>query len=178
MQIEVHDYNPVWAEWFVEMKSWLEGILAGTEVVGIEHVGSTSVAGLASKPILDIDVVVKDYQLADTLTAFEKAGHVIRGNLGIPDRYAVRLSDPPHRSNTYIILDNSLALKNHLTLRSVLRTNEEMRNRYLLCKQELALSSGGDIDVYCKGKTDIISEVLRLGGLTEDEVESIASSNR
>lgn len=58
LRIAVLDHDPRWAEHFVRIRAELRAALAKVPIITIEHVGSTSVPGLAAKPIIDIDVVV------------------------------------------------------------------------------------------------------------------------
>jgi GrpB-like predicted nucleotidyltransferase (UPF0157 family) len=58
LRTAVFDYDPLWAEHFVHIKAELLAAFVEVPIVAIEHVGSTSVPGLATKPIIDIDVVV------------------------------------------------------------------------------------------------------------------------
>ncbi|NPC44483.1 GrpB family protein [Nocardioides sp. zg-1230] len=58
MSIEVVDWSPRWAEQFDELAAVLRTALAGVASARVEHVGSTSVLGLAAKPVLDVDVIV------------------------------------------------------------------------------------------------------------------------
>ena len=58
-------------------------------IIGIEHIGSTSVEGLSAKPIIDIDIVIKDYSVFDTVVErLAILGYIHEGNLGIKDREA------------------------------------------------------------------------------------------
>lgn len=57
--VELHTYDAKWETIFLEMKQIYETAL-GDLAVAIEHIGSTSVPGLSAKPILDIDIVIKD----------------------------------------------------------------------------------------------------------------------
>jgi GrpB-like predicted nucleotidyltransferase (UPF0157 family) len=58
LQVAVLDYDPQWAAQFQRIKNEILTALAKVPVIAVEHVGSTSVPGLAAKPIIDIDVVV------------------------------------------------------------------------------------------------------------------------
>jgi GrpB-like predicted nucleotidyltransferase (UPF0157 family) len=55
--IEISDYHPHWVETFSQLRNRLQQIM-GSQVVSIEHVGSTAVPGLAAKPIIDLDMVI------------------------------------------------------------------------------------------------------------------------
>ena len=61
-RIEVVPYDPAWKAEFQKLKAMLMGYI-GDLVLDIEHVGSTSVEGLAAKPIIDIDVVMESYDV-------------------------------------------------------------------------------------------------------------------
>lgn len=67
----------------VKIKAEIIPVLEGI-TIGIEHVGSTSVQGVSAKPIIDIDVVIKDHTFMETvLSALEKIGYQHEGDLGI-----------------------------------------------------------------------------------------------
>ncbi|GID97544.1 GrpB family protein [Amorphoplanes digitatis] len=57
--VVIEDYDPGWADRFAAARRSIREVL-GELVVGVEHVGSTSVPGLAAKPIVDIDLLVTD----------------------------------------------------------------------------------------------------------------------
>ncbi len=178
--IEIQGYSSHWVVWFEELSNWLKSQLNqfGSSYVSIEHVGSTSVPGLWAKPVIDIDIIVTTEQLSSVIEALEKCGHVNRGDMGIPDRYAIKLLNPPYRTNTYVIIQDSIALKNHLIVRDVLRKNEDLRQRYSECKRLLAEGTD-DLNVYCEGKTDILAEILAFDGrMSVQDITSIEDCNR
>ena len=78
--IVVVDYDPQWPIAFATIRASLQAALAGVPVVGIEHVGSTSVPGLAAKPIIDIDVIVDPSDLADAAAALGSLGYTPLGD--------------------------------------------------------------------------------------------------
>jgi GrpB-like predicted nucleotidyltransferase (UPF0157 family) len=69
LQIAVLDYDPLWAQQFARIKAEILEALTKVPVITVEHVGSTSVPGLAAKPIIDIDVVVAPEQFAAAASA-------------------------------------------------------------------------------------------------------------
>jgi GrpB-like predicted nucleotidyltransferase (UPF0157 family) len=86
--VVVLPYDDQWKQDFQKIRSELIDAL-GRLTIGIEHVGSTSVQGLSAKPIIDIDVVIKDYSQWDAVkSALEKIGYRHEGNLGIIGREA------------------------------------------------------------------------------------------
>jgi len=62
--VVVEPYNPKWKEEFERLKSYFESHI-GSMIIGIEHVGSTSVEGLSAKPIIDLDMVIENYDRFD-----------------------------------------------------------------------------------------------------------------
>ena len=80
--IVVLPYDEKWKQDFIDIKNEIMDAI-GTFAIAIEHVGSTSVEGLAAKPIIDIDVVVKSGNVERAIRALENIGYIHEGNLGI-----------------------------------------------------------------------------------------------
>ena len=88
VSVVVLPYDRAWKSAFQEIKQEIEGVI-GDLIVGIEHVGSTSVEGLSAKPCIDIDVIIPDYSVfALVVSRLETIGYIHEGNLGIKDREA------------------------------------------------------------------------------------------
>ncbi|MEP7048600.1 MAG: GrpB family protein [Ilumatobacteraceae bacterium] len=175
--IVVVDYDPQWPVAFATISDTLRASLAGVAVIGIEHVGSTSVPELAAKPIIDIDVVVDRAQVDAAAAALEAVGYTPLGDMGVPDRWAFRAPEGSIRQNTYITVDGCLSLRNHLGLRSVLRADAELRDEYSAVKHRLA-GETDDIDVYVDGKSAVVRRVLERAGLGVDDLDEIEAGNR
>jgi GrpB-like predicted nucleotidyltransferase (UPF0157 family) len=175
--IEIFAYDPSWVEQFQTLTQWYEPMLKEFEVLAVEHVGSTSVPGLAAKPIIDLDIVVSREMLPRGIEVFEAHGHICRGDLGIADRYAFSIADPPFATYTYLVVDGSVALRNHLLLRQVLRESPELRREYAVFKRQLA-SSAPDIGEYAFSKTEIIQKILKYGGMDDDSLRLIREQNK
>ena len=90
----VEDYNPEWKNEFERIKEELLIVLSG-KINSIEHVGSTSVEGVAAKPIIDIDVVIEK-NFEEVKKALESIGYIYEGNLGIYGREAFAYENKPH----------------------------------------------------------------------------------
>ncbi|MEK6647726.1 MAG: GrpB family protein [Actinomycetota bacterium] len=176
MGIRIEPYDESWPSQFEVLKRNYEEALVGVPVLSIEHVGSTSVPGLWAKPIIDIDIVVAGEHYQEVISALTNYGYKSRGDLGIEGRWAFEAVNAPYRTNTYVVHAESLAFKNHLALREVLRSNPGLRDEYSLVKQNLA-NETSDIDIYVSGKTDVLRRVLKLGGLDDEELGEIASVN-
>ena len=95
-KVVVLPYDRTWKSDFEEIKTEIENVI-GDFIIGIEHVGSTSVEGMSAKPCIDLDVIIKDYSVFDTVVSKLKTiGYIHEGNLGIKDREAFKYSDKPH----------------------------------------------------------------------------------
>lgn len=176
--IVVEDYNPEWKERFNELKQEIWPLVKNW-ADSIEHVGSTSVEGLAAKPIIDLDIVLDDFsKLKYVIKALESLGYEHRGDLGIKDREAFQKENPKFKHNLYVCLKGSLALNNHLILRDHLRDNPKDRIAYSEKKKQLATEFPEDIDSYLDGKTDLILDILNQYQFDTEELQNIQSVNK
>ena len=175
MSIVVVPYDPAWPALFDEIRTELERALADVPVVGIEHVGSTSVPGLAAKPVIDVDVVVLREHVAAAIQALEQVGYRHRGNLGIEDQES--MAEPGGiRRNVYVTVDGSLSLRNHRAVRDTLRARSDLRDKYAARKSELA-AIHDVVDDYAIAKGDVIQEILAEAGLSDADRAAIAIVN-
>ncbi|MEN1936253.1 GrpB family protein [Paenibacillus sp. 102] len=160
--IEIMPYNSVWETEFKKIKKMLEGYI-GDLILRIEHVGSTSVEGLAAKPIIDIDIVIDSYDiLPDIMQRLENEGYQHQGNLGIEGREAFQRTykDDFMKYYLYVCPKNGKGYLEHVTLRNYLSVNETARKEYEELKYRLAENYRYDIDRYCEGKTNFIKGIL------------------
>ena len=175
--IVVADYDPNWPSVFEWLRAMHERALRAVQVVAIEHVGSTAVPGLAAKPIIDVDIVVAGGEVPDAIRAMEDAGFRSLGERGISDRWALEAPDHLPRTHTYVVVDGSLALRNHLGVRDVLRRDPALRDEYAALKRAIAAREG-DIDRYVEAKSTLLSAILERAGLTAEERQLIHDANR
>jgi GrpB-like predicted nucleotidyltransferase (UPF0157 family) len=177
--IEVVEYREAWPERFTELRAaYGEALrIAGVHVQKIEHVGSTAVPGLSAKPVIDVDVVVTSAEADAAVAALAGLGFMPRGDLGIPGRLAFSAPARFAPTNTYVVEGNSLALRNHLAVRDVLRADPALRDEYGEVKRRAA-ASAADIDEYLLLKSDVLDRILRRAGLSDDDRAEIAATNR
>lgn len=177
--IEVVEYQQAWPERFSVLRDAYAAALdaAGAGYRSIEHVGSTSVPGLAAKPIIDVDIVVDPGEVAAAVAALAAIGFEPRGDLGVPDRQAFRTPEPFAPTNTYVVVAGSLALRNHLAVRDVLRADPELRDEYAAVKRRAA-AEAQDIDDYIERKSEVLARILLAGGLSDRERAAITATNR
>ena len=164
MEQVVIDADPRWPRQFEEVAAYLTPFLAG-EVIRIEHVGSTSVPGLAAKPIIDLDVVVsREEAVADAISRIESAGYRWMGDLDVAGREAFEAPDapplPPH--HLYLVVENNRAHCDHWLFRDSLIEYPELRDRYSAVKRENALLARGDVDRYVALKAAFVAQVLTV----------------
>lgn len=176
-KVIVVDYDPAWPRVFEDLRDRIAPALAGT-AKRIEHVGSTSVPGLAAKPIIDMVVVVASS--ADVPRAIERLaplGYVHRGDLGIAGREA--FARPAHlpAHHLYVCTDGILSLKNQLAVRDHLRRDPAAAEAYAGLKKHLAALHRTDIDGYVAGKTEFILGILRAEGFSDEDLATIAAAN-
>jgi GrpB-like predicted nucleotidyltransferase (UPF0157 family) len=133
------------------------------------------VPGLAAKPVIDVDVVVAPEDVPAAVAALASIGLAPQGELGVPGRQAFRTPDRFAPSNTYVVAEGSLALRNHLGVRDALRADEALRDAYAEVKRRAATEATG-IDDYLERKSAVLDRALRAAGLTDAERASIADT--
>jgi GrpB-like predicted nucleotidyltransferase (UPF0157 family) len=177
-RIEVVDYDPRWPKTFKRLGSRIWTALRGV-ALSIEHVGSTSVPGLAAKPIIDISIVVPERSDVQTgISRLATLSYIHRGDLGIEGREAFVNPDGLPRHNLYLCPRDSVALANHLAIRSYLRTHPEAAREYGELKKRLAERFPDDIDGYIDGKTAMLLTMLRATGFPPEQLQEIERANR
>lgn len=163
----VTDYDPAWPEAFLTIRQELEKGL-GDLVMDIVHVGSTSVPGLAAKPIIDLDVVIAaETPLVSVIDAMEKLGYYHEGDLGIPGREAFGYKGKNHlcKHHLYVCRKSSRELKRHVTFRDYLRTHPREASEYAAVKLQAASLYPNSIDDYMRYKADCIKRLYVQCGL-------------
>ena len=166
-RVQVLPYDVAWKSNFEAIRAEIEAAI-GSLILGIEHVGSTSVEGLAAKPCIDIDVIIKDASMLDAVVeGLGRIGYFHEGDLGIRGREAFRYENKMHLQthHLYVCPQDSEELHRHLTFRNYLREHPEAAERYGRVKQEAAALFLHDIDGYIRYKASCIEELYRLCGL-------------
>ena len=161
--VVVLSYDEKWKQDYIDIKTELSQAL-GELAISIEHVGSTSVKGLAAKPIIDIDVVVKKEKINDAISALKNIGYIHEGNLGISGREAFAYEGKEHlqQHHLYVCPEDSLELKRHLAFRDYLRTHPEAVTEYGKIKMDAARLYPEDIDKYIEYKPPVIEHIYTM----------------
>jgi GrpB-like predicted nucleotidyltransferase (UPF0157 family) len=158
-QIKLLDYDPAWPQKFEAHARRIAGAL-GDSALRIEHVGSTSVPGLAAKPIIDILVVVPNSADESAyLSQLEAAGYILR--VREPDwnehRMFRTLGQDVH---IHVYSADCPEIRRVMVFRDRLRRNRADRRRYEQAKRELAAQEWADMNAYADAKTEMIESII------------------
>lgn len=152
LTLALHDYDDRWPDLYREHEQRIREALSGTEVL-IEHIGSTSVPGLAAKPIIDVVVGVDDITAEeDYLDGLLAAGYVLR--VREPRHRLVRT--PARDVHVHVYERDDPAVREYLLLRDHLRADDADRELYESTKRSLLSTRWDDMNAYADAKTDVI----------------------
>jgi len=161
MKITIAEYSPLWPQMFEEEKTRLEQILPDSAV--IEHVGSTSVPGLAAKPIIDIMVGLPDFAQADSLVPQVQSlsyEYVPQFEVEMPFRRYFRKETAGVRTHhIHMVATNSEFWNRHLSFRDYLRAHSNVAAEYAILKRKLAEQEWQDMNAYAASKTEFIRRI-------------------
>lgn len=163
--IFVAEPDPAWSDWFDQIRDHVWPAVEGL-ALRVEHIGSTSVEGLAAKPVIDLDIVVaSESGVRPVIDALSRIGYRWRGELGVEGRQA--FGAPPDlelpRHHLYLVVENNKAHIDHWLLRDVLRADPGARARYGELKRRNVELARGDMDVYVAAKARLVAELLARG---------------
>lgn len=156
-------YRAEWPAMFADICGELRGCLSGDGWV-VEHIGSTSVPGLAAKPVIDILLGVPSLAWAEAnIDSLGRAGfeYVSKYNTVIPERrYFVRPSTRPRLVHQHAVVEGGRLWRDHLLFRDALRRDGETRQAYQDLKQQLAVRFANDSAAYTDAKAAFIQDVM------------------
>ncbi|KAJ1645710.1 hypothetical protein J3B02_000197 [Coemansia erecta] len=172
-RLTVIPYTPIWAKSF-EQESHRVKQQLGTKILGIEHIGSTSIPGMSAKPIIDIDILIPNFsQLPHLITDMDSLDYVYKGECGIPGReYFKRLGFHVHMMR----FDNEEHLKK-LVFLEYLKQHPDTQSEYVGLKVQLAkkwFEAENGPFYYNQDKTEFILSVLEKAGWHSEQVRSRA----
>jgi GrpB-like predicted nucleotidyltransferase (UPF0157 family) len=152
LELTLHDYDDRWADTYLEHRARIANAVTAVDVE-IEHIGSTSVPGLAAKPIIDIVVTVDDITAEeDYLDALLGAGYELR--VREPGHRLVRT--PARDVHVHLYEHDDPAVDEYLLLRDHLRSDADDRALYERTKRALTSKRWDDMNDYAAAKTDVI----------------------
>jgi GrpB-like predicted nucleotidyltransferase (UPF0157 family) len=158
-EIKLFEYDPDWPNQFAKHAQMISDAL-GSVLLRIEHIGSTSVPGLAAKPVIDILAVVPDSANESAyLPPLEAAGYVLR--VREPDWNEHRMFRTPEKDvHIHVHSDGCPEIQRNLVFRDRLRKNAEDRKRYEQTKRALAAEDWPDMNAYARAKTEVIEIII------------------
>jgi len=155
LEVELSSYDEAWADIFLHHRGRIREALAGQDVL-IEHIGSTSVPGLAAKPIIDVVVGVDDITAEeDYLDQLLAIGYELR--VREPGHRLVRT--PERDVHVHIYHRGDVAIQEYLLLRDHLRSHVEDRALYERTKKTLMTRRWEDMNDYAAAKTEVIQAI-------------------
>lgn len=164
MSIQLVPHNPAWSQQFEAEAKKLMLALGGSAWDGgvvylLEHVGSTSIYGIAAKPCIDIVVGVYPFPLeANFIRNLENLGYTYRGENGIPGRQYFQRG--PHDVHLHVYDISNDEIHDHLVFRDYLRVHEQALKRYERLKQHLAKTADSRA-AYTDGKTTLVQTLVQ-----------------
>jgi GrpB-like predicted nucleotidyltransferase (UPF0157 family) len=158
-RIEVVDYDPEWPQLFEREADRIRAVL-GKRAVQLEHVGSTSVPGLAAKPIIDVMLVVPDSGDEPAYVPdLEAAGYVLVIREAERQQHRV-FKGPDTNVNLHVYSPGSPEMERYLIFRDRLRSDPADRERYQRVKRELARRDWRYVQQYADAKTEVVEEII------------------
>ncbi|WP_144758778.1 GrpB family protein [Curtobacterium sp. 9128] len=162
--VPLREADPAWPERYREHEARIRGVLPEPRV-GVEHIGSTAVPGLAAKPIIDVLVTVDDVTAEEEyLDQLLAAG------------YGLRVREPGHRLvrtperdvHVHVYEHDAPAVDAYRVLRDHLRTDEDDRVLYEETKRALLAQQWDDMNDYADAKTEVITAILARARAAQD----------
>jgi GrpB-like predicted nucleotidyltransferase (UPF0157 family) len=156
--VEVVPYDEGWPAEFARLSGIVRGVL-GDRVLGLEHVGSTAVPGLAAKPVIDADLTVADSgDEAAYVPALEAAGFVLRVREPEWEEHRMLAIEDP-KTNLHVWSPGSVEAKRHVAFRDWLCTHDGDRGAYGALKAELATRGFADAMDYNHHKAALVYDI-------------------
>ena len=167
-RVVVEKWNPQWKYEYEKIVASLgKDIIYNS--IKIEHVGRTSVEGLSAKPIIDLDIVIKNDKFEIIKRLLNDKGYKHEGDLGIEGREAFSYSGKEElmTHHLYVCPKDSKELFKHITFRDFLKNNPALASEYSKVKEQAAVLYPDDIDKYMEFKSEIIEKIYKRCGLLE-----------
>jgi len=159
-EVVIVDHDAAWPEDFGRHRARIRAALGGV-ALEVHHVGSTSVPGLAAKPVIDVALVVADpADEASYVPALVTAGYVLR--LREPEWFEHRLlrEGEGQRVNLHVFGQDCAEVRRMLVFRDHLRRDEVDRALYERTKRDLASRRWSRVQDYADAKSDVVADIM------------------
>ncbi len=161
MTIEIADWSPLWSEKFQAKAVDIRRAL-GNVALRIDHIGSTAIAGMAAKPVIDMQISVAGFEPFERLLMpLNGIGHVWRQDN--PDRAKRYFRESPDQERMHIHIRRSGSWHEQwaLLFRDYMRAHAAEHPAYIALKHALVAAHGDDRKAYTDGKADHLWAVIR-----------------
>ena len=160
-------YDSTWPLEFAAEAERIEHACAGLPI-RLEHIGSTSIPGLAAKPVIDILAGRPSNVSGDRYVApFRQLGYEHKGAYGIPGRNYFRRGTP-RTHHVHLVSWSSELWRDHLLFRDYLRAHPETAREYETLKREMAAMYVNDKENYTDAKGPFVRSIVRRARLMAD----------
>jgi GrpB-like predicted nucleotidyltransferase (UPF0157 family) len=165
-EIVIADYDPQWPRRFEAERERI-GLALGDTALLIEHIGSTSVPGLAAKPIIDMTMIVADVlDEAAWMPDLEVADYRLVIREHEPEWYDHRvLKGPDTNINLHVFSDGCRELDRMVGFRDWLRTHDDDRELYEATKRELLKRDWRFVQNYADAKGEVVEAIAARAGI-------------
>ena len=156
-EVELVPHNPEWEKLADQEAQRILDSLS-IPIVGIYHIGSTSVPGIKAKPILDFVMEVENMEkLIQESPKLEGIGYVSKGEYGIPGRqFFTKDTNGERTHHLHVFQSGHPDIERHLVFRDYLRANPEAARAYEELKEQLAERFPDKSNMYTEAKSDFI----------------------
>ena len=162
--VKLHPYDPSWPSEFAAERQRLTSLLAGA-FLEIEHIGSTAVAGMPAKPVIDLLAGVESLARAKSFAErICTSGYATSAefNETLVDRmWFMRWADGHRTHHLHVVVHDSNVWREHLGFRDALRSSPPFAARYAALKYQLAARHATDREAYTNAKAEFIHSALR-----------------
>ncbi|MGH3410659.1 MAG: GrpB family protein, partial [Streptosporangiaceae bacterium] len=160
-RIEIVDYDPGWPVLFGELGSALRAAL-GAVALRIDHIGSTAVAGLAAKPIIDVQISVAGFEPVEVFRdPLEELGYVYRADNPERTKRYFREAPGSRRTHLHVRRAGSFSQQVPLLMRDYLRCHASVAAEFATVKRRLAGQFPFDGAGYADAKASYVWEIIR-----------------
>jgi len=159
--VKLSPYNAEWPKIFEKEGTLLSSTL-GDLVIDIQHIGSTSIPGMAAKPIIDMMAAIPDFQnIEEYVQPLKNLGYEDRGQQGVPDRHIFVKGDEARRTHHLNLTEmDSSFWKEHILFLDYLRAHKEAVDEYAKLKTDLAKSFPDDRNSYTSAKAEFVKQIV------------------
>lgn len=154
-------HDPSWPAQFAAARAEMMAACNGL-MLEVHHVGSTSIAGIIAKPVIDMMPILARHEdgLA-CIAPMQALGYVYRGERGIAGRHLF-VRGNPRSHNVHAFAAGNPEVERHLLFRDYLRAHPDERDAYAALKRSLAEKFGDDRREYAEAKTPFCEHIDRL----------------